>query len=153
MRALNRVELIGRLGGDPEVRYTQSGDPVASLSIATNETWTDKATGQPREETEWHRCVLWRRLAEIAEQYLGKGSRCYVAGKLRTRKWQDQSGQDRFTTEIEVRDLILLDGRAEGAPTAATGPERQRHVQRPAQAASFQAQAPDDGGFDDDIPF
>lgn len=157
MRSLNRVELIGHLGADPEIRYTQAGDAVATLSIATSEQWKDKATGEPREETEWHRCVLWRRLAEIAGQYLTKGAPVYISGSKKTRKWQDQSGQDRYTTEIKCRDLIMLDsqGNQSGPPQprqqAAPAQHRGNGQQRPPTAsASFQHQAPD---FDDDVPF
>jgi single-strand DNA-binding protein len=144
MRSLNRVELIGRLGADPDIRHTQAGDAVATLSIATSEQWKDKTTGEPREDTEWHRCVLWRRLAEIAGQYLQKGARVYIAGHLKTRKWTDNTGQDRYTTEIQTRDLIMLDGRQHATP-------HQDNGQRPVNTASFQQQAPSD--FDDDIPF
>lgn len=158
MRSLNKVELIGRLGADPEIRYTQAADAVATLSIATSDQWKDKATGEPREETEWHRCVLWRRLADIAGQYLQKGSRVYIAGNLKTRKWQDSNGQDRYTTEIQVRDMIMLDGqggqstpqhqRQQAAPPQ---PQHRGNGQRPPiNTASFQQQAPD---YDDDIPF
>ena len=170
MRALNRVELIGRLGADPEIRYTPGGDAVCTLSVATNEAWNDKTTGELREQTEWHRCVLWRRIAEIGGQYLAKGSRVYVAGSLKTRKWQDQSGQDRYTTEVQVRDLMMLDGRNDGQQGQG---QPQRHAQRPPPqqtpqtpyrgngqrptpqqsggAPDFQAPPPQD--FDDDIPF
>jgi len=156
MRALNHVQLIGRLGADPEVRYTQSGDAVATLSIATNEAWTDKATGELKEQTEWHRCVLWRRLAEIAREYLAKGSRLYIAGSLKTRKWQDATGADRYTTEIQVRDLLMLDGQqgqaGPGRPQQSPGNGRRTSMQ-PDHDAAFRAQAPAGDGFDDDIPF
>ena len=167
MRALNRVELIGRLGADPEIRYTQSGDAVANVNVATNEQWTDKQTGEKREETEWHRCVLWRRLAEIAGEYLTKGARVYIAGSLKTRKWQDQSGQDRYTTEVQVRDMIMLDsqqtaqtqgqghqqqGQQQRRPQGGNG-QRHPSMQNPQHSASYDAQAPAGGGFDDDIPF
>jgi single-strand DNA-binding protein len=161
MRALNKVQLIGNLGADPEIRYTAAGDAVATLRIATTEAWTDKGTGERKEQTEWHRCVLWRRLAEIAGEYLSKGARVYIEGKLQTRKWQDQSGQDRYTTEVQVRDLIMLDGRGDGQgqPREASrqhGPGRGNGAAE--RAASFQEQAPpptyDQGGeFEDDIPF
>lgn len=108
MKSMNRVQLIGNLGADPEVRRTQNGDAVATLSIATTERWTDKQTGKENESTEWHRCVLWRQLAEISEKHLRKGARVFVEGKLKTRKWQDQQGQDRYTTEIQVRDMIMF---------------------------------------------
>jgi single-strand DNA-binding protein len=146
MRSLNQVQLIGRLGADPEIRYTQSGDAVATLSIATSESWKDKATGEPKEQTEWHRCVLWRRLGEIASQYLTKGSRVYISGSIKTRKWQDKSGTDRYTTEVQVRDLLMPDGQQ--------GQQGQRDSQRPPQqtARGNDYQAPG-GAFDEDIPF
>ncbi len=156
MRSLNRVELIGRLGADPDIRYTQAGDAVATLSIATSEQWKDKTTGEPREDTEWHRCVTWRRLAEIAGQYLQKGARVYIAGNLKTRKWQDQSGQDRYTTEIQVKDMIMLD--SQGSQGAAPPQQQEarpsmrgmRQQRPPIHNASFQQQAPD---FEDEVPF
>lgn len=173
MRSLNRVELIGHLGADPETRYTAAGDAVTNLRLATNEAWTDRASGDRRERTEWHRCVLWRRLAEIAEQYLSKGARIYVAGQLSTRQWQDQSGTERLTTEIQVRDLIMLDGagastraghhsaavpaseRASAHPPAgAAPPARQPGATASPHATSFQAPpAPEYSDFDDDVPF
>lgn len=150
MRSLNRVELIGRLGIDPDIRYTQAGDAVATLKIATSEQWKDKTTGEPREETDWHRCVIWRRLAEIAEQYLQKGARVYVAGQLKTRRWQDQNGQDRYTTEVQVRDMILLS--SPDASGQQRGGQGRQGQQRGAAAGAdiFQHQAP---SFDDDVPF
>ncbi|MBK1732899.1 single-stranded DNA-binding protein [Thiococcus pfennigii] len=155
MRSLNRVELIGHLGTDPELRYTQGGDAVATLSIATNEAWTDKQTGEQQEQTEWHRVVLWRRLAEIANEYARKGSRIYVAGPLKTRKWQDQQGQDRYTTEVQGRDLLLLDppaGRGDRtAPAPAGGASAPSRPRRPQYGPGVPAQAPAD--FDDDVPF
>lgn len=102
MRGLNKVQIIGTLGRDPEVRYTPSGAAIASLNIATSEQWTDKQSGKRQEKTEWHRVVIFGKLAEIAGQYLTKGSQVYIEGKLQTRKWQDQSGQDRYSTEVVV---------------------------------------------------
>ena len=158
MRSLNRVEIIGRLGADPEIRYTQTGDAVTTLSVATSEQWKDKTTGEPREITEWHRCVMWRRLAEIAGQYLQKGARVYIAGNLKTRKWQDQSGADRYTTEIQARDMMMLDSQSgqasQGAPQPrGQAPQHQGNGQQrpPVDTGNFQQQAPTD--FDDDIPF
>src|SRR5690554_417673 len=113
-RGINKVILIGNLGADPEVRYTQNNTAIANLSIATSETWKDKQTGEPREQTEWHRCVAYRRLAEIAGEYLKKGSKVYVEGRLQTRKWQGQDGVERYTTEIVINDLQMLDGRSGG---------------------------------------
>jgi len=110
-RGINKVILIGNLGADPEVRYTQSSQAIANLSVATSESWKDKQTGEQREQTEWHRVVCYRRLAEIAGEYLKKGSKVYIEGRLQTRKWQGQDGQDRYTTEIVCNDLQMLDSR------------------------------------------
>ena len=113
-RGVNKVILIGNLGADPEIRYTQNSTAIANLSIATSESWKDKQTGEPREQTEWHRCVAYRRLAEIAGEYLKKGSKVYVEGRLQTRKWQGQDGQDRYTTEIVINEMQMLDSRGGG---------------------------------------
>ena len=113
-RGVNKVILIGNLGSDPEVRYTPEGVPVANFSLATSESWNDRNTGERQERTEWHRLVLWRKLAEIAQQYLKKGAKIYVEGKLQTRSWDDQSGQKRYTTEVVVNDMQMLDSRGEG---------------------------------------
>ena len=113
-RGVNKVILIGNLGADPEIRYTQNSTAIANLSIATSENWKDKQTGEPREQTEWHRCVAYRRLAEIAGEYLKKGSKVYVEGRLQTRKWQGQDGQDRYTTEIVINEMQMLDSRGGG---------------------------------------
>lgn len=164
MRSLNRVEIIGRLGADPDLRRTQAGDAVATLSVATNEQWTDKQTGEAREVTEWHRCILWRRLAEIAEQYIRKGSRVYLAGQLKTRKWQDNTGQDRYTTEIQCRDMIMLDGQQDSSAQGYQRPATPSYQPAPPQQAAPPRQpngyqgtttAPPayDAPFDDDIPF
>jgi|SRR5690554_411191 len=110
-RGINKVILIGNLGADPEIRYTQSSTAIANLSIATSESWKDKQTGEQREQTEWHRVVCYRRLAEIAGEYLKKGSKVYIEGKLQTRKWQGQDGQDRYTTEIVCNEMQMLDSR------------------------------------------
>lgn len=109
-RGVNKVILIGHLGKDPETRYMPSGGAVTNITLATSETWKDKQTGQPQERTEWHRLVFFNRLAEIAAEYLKKGSKIYAEGALRTRKWQDQSGQDKYTTEIVVGEMQMLDG-------------------------------------------
>ena len=121
-RGVNKVILIGNLGGDPEVRYTPSGAAVANCTLATNESWNDR-DGQRQERTEWHRLVFWSKLAEIVGQYLKKGSKIYVEGRLQTRSWDDQSGQKRYTTEIVVNDMQMLDGRGEGGgPGGPAGP-------------------------------
>ena len=142
---VNKVILIGNLGSDPEVKYTPGGAPVANFSLATNETWTDKS-GERQERTEWHRLVLWRKLAEIAGQYLRKGSKIYVEGRLQTRSWDDQSGQKRYTTEVVVNDMQMLDSRGDAA---AAGDELSAD---PGPAASDVQPFPtqDEG---DDLPF
>ena len=117
--SVNKVILVGNLGRDPEVRHTQAGAKVVQLSLATSETWNDRQSGERREKTEWHRVVIWNeRLADVAERFLRKGSKVYVEGQLQTRKWQDQSGQDRYTTEIVLQrfrgELTMLDGRQDG---------------------------------------
>jgi single-strand DNA-binding protein len=113
-RGINKVILIGNVGQDPEVKYMPSGGAVTNISVATSETWKDKNTGQPQERTEWHRVVLFNRLGEIAGEYLRKGSKVYIEGSLRTRKWQGQDGSDRYTTEIVASEMQMLDGRGEG---------------------------------------
>ena len=107
-----KVLIIGYLGSDPEIKYTKAGDPVANLSIATSESWKDKNSGDLQEKVEWHRVVMFSRLAEIAEQYLKKGSKVFVEGKLQTRKWQDQEGKDRYTTEVVAKEMTMLDSRS-----------------------------------------
>lgn len=157
MASRNKVELIGRLGQDPEVRTTTNGTKVASLSVATSERWRDKTTGEQREATEWHRVVLWDKLAELAEQYLFKGSEVLLVGKLQTRKWQDQSGQDRYTTEV-----VLQGPRAEmqflGKPANDNnqGDGQQQQRQQYSGGGQQQRQAnnpPPADDFDQDIPF
>jgi single-strand DNA-binding protein len=160
-RGVNKVILVGNLGNDPETRYTQAGAAITNVSVATSETWKDKQTGQPQERTEWHRVVFFNRLAEIAGEYLRKGSKIYVEGSLRTRKWQDQSGQDRYTTEIVGNEMQMLDSR--GAGGGQGGGFQQGggsdYNQAPPQAAPAAKSAPastppgDFGNFDDDIPF
>ena len=168
MAGLNKVILIGHLGADPETRYLPDGTAVTNLRLATSEKWRDKTTGDPIERTEWHRISIFGKPAEIAGQYLAKGSKVYLEGALRTRKWQDQSGQDRYTTEVVLSGpravMQMLDSRnstdAGQAPPAAAAPPpptQQGRAARPTQAqaaASVQAQAPDGPPpFDDDIPF
>ena len=146
-RGVNKVILIGNLGQDPEVRYMPNGNAVANVTLATSESWKDKNSGEMQERTEWHRIVFFRRLAEIAGEYLKKGSKIYVEGRLQTRKWQDQNGQDRYTTEIVADQMQMLDSRG-GGSAAFEGNSQGR---APAQA---QEQAPaSNDGFDDDIPF
>ena len=159
-RGVNKVILVGTLGNDPEVKYMPNGGAVTNLSIATNEAWTDKNTGQKQERTEWHRIVAFRRLAEIMGEYLRKGSQVYIEGKLQTRKWQDQSGQDRYTTEIVANEMQMLGGRSGGTGDFSgssnnqpnqSSPPNQAPTQQPAQQTPAPTQNFDD--FDDDIPF
>ena len=160
-RGVNKVILIGNLGGDPEVRYTPNGAAVANVSLATNESWTDRS-GERQERTEWHRLVLWSKLAEIAGQYLRKGSKVYVEGRLQTRSWDDQSGQKRYTTEVVVNDMQMLDGRGEGGGPG--GPPPGGPSDGGAPGGDFppaaEAGGPQGGGGgpqspaeDDDLPF
>ena len=152
-RGVNKVILIGNLGRDPETRYMPSGGAVTNCTIATSETWKDKATGQPQERTEWHRVVFFNRLAEIAGEYLKKGSKVYIEGSLRTRKWQGQDGQDRYTTEIVASEMQMLDSR--GGSGGMGGFEEPPMPTEAPQAASKPkpAAAPMTDDFDDDIPF
>ncbi|CAA0111845.1 Single-stranded DNA-binding protein [Zhongshania aliphaticivorans] len=173
-RGVNKVILVGNLGQDPETRYMPSGGAVTNITVATSETWKDKQTGQPQERTEWHRVVFFNRLAEIAGEYLKKGSKVYLEGSLRTRKWQDQSGQDRYTTEIVAAEMQMLDGRGDSGsggnyndggysapsqPQAQAAPAQQPARRAPPPPPQNQApaqSAPPAGGFDDfddDIPF
>jgi single-strand DNA-binding protein len=147
-RGVNKVILIGNLGKDPEVRYIPSGSAVANLTLATSESWKDQQSGEQQERTEWHNVVFYGRLAEIAGEYLKKGSKVYVEGSLRTRKWQDKNGVDRYTTEIIARDMQMLDSRA-GA-SAGAGPDAPARA-RPAPPTPPPASTAEE--FDDDIPF
>src|SRR5205814_599043 len=137
MASVNKVIIVGNLGADPETRYMPSGDAVTSIRVATTSKWKDKATGESKEETEWHRITFFGRLAEVAGQYLKKGSQIYVEGSLRTRKWQDKDGQDRYTTEIRG-DVMQMLGRREGGGEARATPERSqpRGEAKPAAAAA-----------------
>ncbi|GAB59723.1 single-stranded DNA-binding protein [Rheinheimera nanhaiensis] len=143
-RGINKVILIGNLGTDPEVRYMPQGGAVANLTVATSESWTDKATNEKKEQTEWHRVVIYQRLAEIAGEYLRKGSKVYIEGKLKTRKWQDKDGVERYTTEIIANELQMLDGRGDGQPQGGgMGGGQQGGYQKPAQPqGGYQQQAP-----------
>jgi len=146
-RGVNKVILVGNLGKDPEIRYMPNGNAVANLTLATSESWKDKQTGDQQEKTEWHRIVMFRRLAEIAGEYLKKGSQVYIEGKLQTRKWQDNSGNDRYTTEIVADEMQMLGGRGGGSAGFAESPAPARES---APASASANAAPD---FDDDIPF
>ena len=162
-RGVNKVILVGNCGSDPEVRYMPSGGAVTNISIATSESWKDKQTGQQQERTEWHRVVFFNRLAEIAGEYLKKGSKVYVEGSLRTRKWQDQSGQDKYTTEIVAAEMQMLDSRGMGqgqgdyaAPASNAAPQGAQQSNAPAQSGGGTPQPQPAGNmndFDDDIPF
>ncbi|NMG14937.1 single-stranded DNA-binding protein [Aromatoleum bremense] len=165
MASLNKVILIGNLGKDPETRYAPSGDAICNITVATSETWKDKATGEKKEQTEWHRVVFFGRLAEIAAQYLRKGSQIYVEGRLQTRKWQDKEGQDRYTTEIRGDEMKML-GSRQGAGEASgrqydAGGYDAPAASRPSPQPAAPAKAPTKSGgggagfgdFDDDIPF
>lgn len=121
-RGVNKVIIIGNLGADPEVRYMPQGGAVASITVATSESWTDKQTNEKKEQTEWHRVVIYQRLAEIAGEYLRKGSKVYIEGRLRTRKWQDQQGVERYTTEIIAGELQMLDGKPDASQQQAAAP-------------------------------
>ena len=144
-RGINKVILVGNVGGDPETRYMPSGSAVTNITIATNETWKDKQTGEKKERTEWHRVALFNRLAEVAAEYLRKGSQVYIEGKLRTRKWQGKDGQDRYTTEIIASEMQMLGGRSGSGGGGNFGDDNQGGGNAPPQ--------PDSDDFDDDIPF
>ena len=148
-RGVNKVILIGNLGKDPEVRYMPSGGAVANVTLATSESWKDRQSGEQQERTEWHNVVFFNRLAEIAGEYLRKGSKIYVEGSLRTRKWQGKDGQDRYTTEIVAAEMQMLDSRG-GGSAPARGQQNQQQVQDDYEP-SRPPQAMED--FDDDIPF
>ena len=153
MASVNKVIIVGNLGKDPETRYAPSGDAVTNIVVATTETWKDKASGEKREATEWHRVVFFGKLAEIAGQYLKKGSQVYLEGKLKTRKWQDKDGQDRFTTEINADEMKMLGSKGDGQQQE--GQRQQQTQQRPPANTQRKPQG-QAGGFsdmDDDIPF
>ncbi len=175
-RGVNKVILVGNLGNDPEIRYMPNGGAVANITIATSESWRDKATGEQREKTEWHRVVLFGKLAEVAGEYLRKGSQVYIEGQLQTRKWQNQQGQDQYTTEIVVQGfngvMQMLGGRSQGGAPASGGQPQQQggwgQPQQPAQQQPYNAPKPQQQpaqqqpqqqyneppmDFDDDIPF
>jgi len=162
-KGVNKVILVGHLGNDPEVRYMPNGNAVANLSLATSESWKD-GNGQMQERTEWHRLTMYRRLAEIAGEYLKKGSQIYVEGKLQTRKWQDQQGVERYTTEIIVDQMQMLGGRGEGQGQGSSGnnyaprnPSANQGAPASPQGQNRQPSPPPmaepDFDFDDDIPF
>ena len=167
-RGINKVILVGNLGADPETRYTASGSAITNIRIATSESWRDKQSGEKQERTEWHRVVFFSRLAEIAGEYLRKGSQVYIEGSLRTNKWQDQSGQDRYSTDIVANEMQMLGSRGSDNldRPAQAGPQPGFRESAPQPGATSQqgaapqqatqsqaAPAADDGFAEDDIPF
>ena len=145
-RGINKVILVGNLGQDPEVRFMPNGGAVANFTLATSETWKDKQTGEQKEKTDWHRIVIFGKLAEIAGEYLKKGSQVYIEGKLRTNKWQDNNGQDRYTTEILANEMQMLGGKSNdgGFGSVPSQPTQQNRPQQAQQQSTFE---------DDEIPF
>lgn len=143
-RGVNKVIIIGNLGQDPEVRFMPNGNAVANITVATSESWKDKNTGEQKSITEWHRVVFFKRIAEVVGEYLKKGSKIYIEGKLKTRKWQDKNGKDCWTTEIVANEMQMLDGQSnQGVPQPHAGQNQ----------TSQAAPAPSNDDFDDDIPF
>ncbi len=141
MSSVNKALIIGNLGQDPEIKYTQqSGSPVANLSVATSERWKDKNTGEQKEQTEWHRVVVFGRLAEIAEQYLKKGSKVFIEGKIQTRDWEDAEGNKKYTTEVVAREMTMLDSRASTDSSASSSDNSAKDTAK-------------DDNFEEDIPF
>lgn len=155
-RGINKVILIGNLGRDPETRYTQGGSAVTTFSLATSDQWRDRETNEQQERTEWHRVVCFARLGEIAGQYLRRGSKCYIEGRLQTRSWEDREGQTRYTTEVVAREMQMLDSRGDASGGYAPPPHGGGAQERgqPARSAAPAADAADDlDDLDDDIPF
>jgi single-strand DNA-binding protein len=162
-RGINKVILIGNCGAEPETRFLPSGGAVTNIRLATSESWKDKNTGQMQDRTEWHRVVFFNRLAEIAAEYLHKGSKVYIEGSLRTRKWQDKEGKDQYTTEIVGNEMQMLDSRGAGGGGGQDSydqgggyeqpPQRQQRAAPQPQAQPQQQPASDPGVWDDDIPF
>ena len=167
-RGVNKVILIGNLGRDPEMRYTQNQQPIANLSVATSDSWMDRATNERRERTEWHRVVCFARLAEICGEYLRKGSKVYIEGRLQTRSWEGQDGQTRYATEVVARDMQMLDGRGESGgysgpegpppgPDDGYGPPADAGARAPSAKAPARQPPPqrtdESDDFEDDIPF
>lgn len=150
-RNLNKAEIIGYLGSDPEMRFMPNGKPVTNISVATTETWKDRDTGERKEHTEWHRIVMFQRLAEIASEYLRKGSLVYIEGRLRTRKWQDKEGRERYTTEIVADRMLMLGGKRDGDHGSSSNDDGGRAYAE-ASGRGARANRPVDE-FDDDIPF
>jgi len=155
-RGINKVILVGNLGADPDTRYMPSGKAVTNIRIATSESWKDKQTGDQQERTEWHSIVMYDRLGEIAAEYLRKGSQVYIEGKLRTRKWQDKEGKDRYTTEVIANEMQMLGGRGGGGAGAGSGGgsgSEPRAARAPVNEERSSPPPSQEGEFDDDIPF
>ena len=160
-RGVNKVILIGNLGADPETRYTASGSAVTNIRLATTDSWRDRQSGEQQERTEWHRVVFFSRLAEVAAEYLRKGSQCYIEGRIQTRKWQGQDGQDRYTTEIVANEMQMLGSRGGGGGGAPQSRRREEDSgsawpgggQGGARGGSAPASSGPPDDFDDDIPF
>ena len=144
-RGINKAIIVGNLGQDPDTKYTGSGNAITTISVATSESWVDKNSGEQKTETEWHRVVFYNKLAEIAGQYLKKGSKVYVEGKIKTRKWQDNDGHDRYSTEINAKEMQMLDSSSEGA-RACLGADGGQRAPTPPQKPKYAIE-------DDDIPF
>ncbi len=162
MRGVNKVIIVGNIGQDPTMKYTASGTAICNISVATSESWKDKQTGEKVERTEWHRIVAFQRLAEIMGEYLRKGSQVYIEGKLQTRKWQDQNGNDRYSTEIVASQMQMLGGRGDnqrsGGSQQGSGfrkleDKKPDPIAAPANQPQSQPAPADDGFQDDDIPF
>lgn len=151
-RGVNKVIIVGNLGNDPDTKYMPSGSAVTNLSVATSESWKDKQTGEQKDRTEWHRVAMFGKLAEIAAEYLRKGSQVYIEGKLRTRKWQDQQGNDRYTTEIIADEMQMLGSRS-GAGAPAMDDAGESRGRSPKTSGSYGDRAVQDEPLDDDIPF
>jgi len=149
-RGVNKAIIVGNLGRDPEVRYSANGNAIANVTIATTESWKDRQSGERQEKTEWHRVVFFSRLAEIAGEYLKKGSKVYIEGRLQTRKWEDRDGNERYTTEIVANEMQMLGGRGGGDSQGDSPPDYSQAEAAPASRGGGGGQ---DGDFDDDIPF
>ena len=150
MASVNKVIIIGHLGKDPELRYTASGDPIANLTVATSDSWKDKQTGEKKEVTEWHRCNCFGKIAEICGQWLKKGAKVYIEGSLRTRKWTDKDGVDRYTTEIRMDQMVMLGSKSDGGQRNAPAQDGEY---QPAPQRNAQGAKPSFDDLGDDIPF
>jgi single-strand DNA-binding protein len=153
MASLNKVILIGNLGADPETRYTTSGDAVCNIRLATTDSWKDKSSGEQKESTEWHRVVFYRRMAEIAGQYLKKGSQVYIEGRIKTRKWQNKDGQDQYTTEIEATEMKMLGRRGDDTGSSSAPASNREDPFAPREDRPTRQNPRTVADLDDDIPF